>query len=284
LGLDYPVSFDTPLIDTLSVVYYLRLFLDQLLLIIELFLVGVGMFLIYALLLSDVESKVYECGMLRALGMEQYTLVELLAIQSLLFSIPAIALGLLVSWLAFIPVQRELVSFTNAPIPLGLTAEAAGLATAIGFIMPLIALIGPIQSALSKTLRDALDLYHSSVNDTRVTFTKLANLGLSPVQTNASLLMVIFGFIIYYLIPYSFIFQQFALFFDIFVLILLGMLFGLSLLAMTIHGYVQKFSVNVIMWGKDRRVLKTLVTKNLWGHSRRNTKTAVLFTTCIAFM
>jgi ABC-type antimicrobial peptide transport system permease subunit len=284
LGLDYPASFSTPLIDTLSVVYYLRLFLDQLLLIIELFLVGVGMFLIYALLLSDVEAKVYECGMLRALGMEQYTLIELLGIQSLLFSIPAIALGLLASWLAFIPVRNELVSFTNAPIPLGLTAEAAGLATAIGFIMPLIALIGPIQSALSKTLRDALDLYHSSVNDTRVTFTKLANLGLSPVQTNSALLMVIFGFIIYYMIPYSFIFQQFALFFDIFVLILLGMLFGLSLLAMTIHGYVQKLSVNLLMWGKDRRVLKTLVTKNLWGHSRRNTKTAVLFTTCIAFI
>jgi hypothetical protein len=62
------------------------------------------------------------------------------------------------------------------------------------------------------------------------------------------------------------------------------MLFGLSLLAMTIHGFVQKLSVNLIMWGHDRRVLKTLVIKNLWGHSRRNTKTAVLFTTCIAFM
>jgi ABC-type lipoprotein release transport system permease subunit len=45
------------------------------------------MFLIYSLLIADVEAKVYECGMLRALGMEQYTLVELLTIQSLLFSV-----------------------------------------------------------------------------------------------------------------------------------------------------------------------------------------------------
>jgi hypothetical protein len=38
------------------------------------------------------------------------------------------------------------------------------------------------------------------------------------------------------------------------------------------------------MWGHDRRVLKSLVRKNLLGHARRNAKTAILFTTCIAFM
>jgi ABC-type antimicrobial peptide transport system permease subunit len=49
--------------------------------VIEIFLVVIGAFLIYSLLLADVEAKVYECGMLRALGMEQYTLIALLSIQ-----------------------------------------------------------------------------------------------------------------------------------------------------------------------------------------------------------
>jgi len=52
---------------------------------VQVFLIGLGAFLIYSLLLSDVESKVYESGMLRALGMEQYTLIMLLAIQVRLY-------------------------------------------------------------------------------------------------------------------------------------------------------------------------------------------------------
>jgi hypothetical protein len=81
LGIHYPVTLTTPLVSSLGLVYYLRLLLDQLLNVIEIFLVCLGMFLIYALLLSDVEAKVYESGMLRALGMQQYTLIMLLSVQ-----------------------------------------------------------------------------------------------------------------------------------------------------------------------------------------------------------
>jgi ABC-type antimicrobial peptide transport system permease subunit len=284
LGLEYPAVFETPLVDVLVIAYYLRLFLDQILMVVEIFLVAIGAFLIYSLLISDVEAKVYECGMLRALGMEQYTLVALLTIQSLLFSIPAIILGLIVSWLVFIPVGNALSNISAVHIELVLTSRAIVMATIVGFVMPLFALIGPIKRALSKTLRDALDLYHSSVNDTFVTITRLENLGLSPLQTNCALLMVGFGFVIYYLIPYSFIFELWALFFDIFVYILLGMLFGLCLLTVTLHSYIQRIAVHLIMWGRDRYTLKNLVIKNLWGHSRRNSKTAILFTSAIAFL
>lgn len=54
---------------------------------VEIFLVGLGMYLIYALLLADVEGKVYECGMLRALGLKQLSLIELLIVQSIFFSV-----------------------------------------------------------------------------------------------------------------------------------------------------------------------------------------------------
>jgi ABC-type antimicrobial peptide transport system permease subunit len=44
-------------------------------------LIVLGGLLIYSLLLGNVEEKTYEYGMLRALGMQSYVLIELLIAQ-----------------------------------------------------------------------------------------------------------------------------------------------------------------------------------------------------------
>jgi ABC-type antimicrobial peptide transport system permease subunit len=286
LGLDFQISLTTPLGKMLGVLYYLRLVLDQMLLIVELFLVGLGCYLIYSLLLSDVEAKVYESGMLRALGMQQRTLVALLSLQSLLFSIPGLSVGLLVAFIVWQPIRWALVHFMATPTPIMLHSTPVIIGVVVGLIMPLLALIGPVMKSLSKTLRDSLDLYHSATNDTLVMVTKLENLGLSPGQTWGALLMVVFGFVVYYLAPLSFIFLNLPLFFTIFVAVLAGMLIGLCMLAMLFHTRIQLLVMHAIMWAwpGDSRSLKPLVRKNLHGHGARNSKTAILFTTCVAFI
>eukprot|EP01129_Flabellula_baltica_P002816 TRINITY_DN1270_c0_g1_i1.p1 TRINITY_DN1270_c0_g1~~TRINITY_DN1270_c0_g1_i1.p1 ORF type:complete len:1128 (-),score=212.94 TRINITY_DN1270_c0_g1_i1:60-3026(-) len=284
LGLEYPVDMNAPLVDAVRVLYYLRLFLDQLLLITEAVLIGISIYLIYSLLISDVEGKVYECGMLRALGMEQYTLIELLVIQSLMFSTAGILIGLVLGWLAMYPVVYFISMYTVIPIEWALSTKAILLSCFLGLSMPCVALIGPTKRALSHSLRDALDVYHNTQNDTIVTFKKLEDIGLSPTQVVLAVFSVLFGFVVYYMIPYSFIFLDLALFFDIFSGIILGMLIGLAFLAMTILPFIENIVVNIIVWGKDRISLKSLVKKNLVGHARRNIKTGVLFTFCIAFI
>ena len=49
-------------------------------------LIVLGGLLIYSLLLSNVEEKTYEYGMLRAMGMKQYVLIELLVSQVFILS------------------------------------------------------------------------------------------------------------------------------------------------------------------------------------------------------
>ena len=56
-------------------------------LMITIIFIFLGSLLIYSLLLSDVEAKTYEYGMLRALGMRNYVLMELIGIQVLLYTI-----------------------------------------------------------------------------------------------------------------------------------------------------------------------------------------------------
>ena len=82
------------LLTSLNAFQFIKLFLDQVYRILLLFLKSkqimllvtaiftfLGSFLIYSLLLSDVEAKTYEYGMLRALGMKNYVLFELIGIQ-----------------------------------------------------------------------------------------------------------------------------------------------------------------------------------------------------------
>lgn len=284
IGLDYPVVFKTPLIDTLSVSYYLRLILEQLLLIIQIFLLCLGCYLIYALLISDVESKVYESGMLRALGMKNYTLIMVIIIQSLIYSIPGVIFGLLLSSLINIPVSSILSGFTALKISPLLSGPSIGMGIAVGLIVPLFAVIIPIKRALSKSLRDALDLYHSVMNETKVVLTRLENLGLSSTQLYIGVLLVAFGFVIYYVIPLSFIFMKLALFFNVFVLIIVGLLAGLCMIAIIFQHRLQYLMLNLIMWRSDRRKLKTIVRKNLHGHIRRNRNTSFLLNISIAFI
>lgn len=107
--------------------------------------------------------------------------------------------------------------------------------------------------------------------------------------------MIVMGFIVYYLIPYAFTFQNLTLFFTILIFILIGnflfftcdssgMLLGLSLIGMTLQPYAERLAIYLLIWGSDYRTLSQLVRKNLSSHSRRNIKTAVMFTTSLAFM
>ncbi|MAA79228.1 MAG: hypothetical protein CL916_08200, partial [Deltaproteobacteria bacterium] len=53
-----------------------------------------GCMVVYALLLGNVESKTYEYGMLRALGMWHQTLSRLLSLNAMSFAIPALFFAL----------------------------------------------------------------------------------------------------------------------------------------------------------------------------------------------
>jgi len=59
----------------------IKMFLDQIFFAVNGVLVILSVLLIYSLLLSDVEEKTFEYGMLRTLGMQQNVLILLLVLQ-----------------------------------------------------------------------------------------------------------------------------------------------------------------------------------------------------------
>ncbi|KAN0044893.1 hypothetical protein ACTA71_006419 [Dictyostelium dimigraforme] len=285
LGISYPVSFTTPLATTLQMFIYTKLSLNQIFNCVAAVLLVLGALMVYSLLLSDVEGKTFEYGMLRAQGMRQYALILLLLTQSLYFSIPGIVFGLFIGWCLYAIVAYFVyVQFVLLPIDLTYHTTSIVSGLLMGFLMPIVANIAPIQRALSRTLRDALDVYHQVKNETLVKIEKLEEVGLDVLQTVLALLAVAVGFTVYYLIPLSFTFRNMGLFFGILTGILMGMLFGMSMLAQAVQPLLEKAVIFTLILGPDRRSLYQLVRKNLFSHSTRNSKTATMLTISLTFI
>ena len=68
LGYDANVTITTPLKNQLSSISLITIFMDSIMFAIVCFLCILSAKLIYSLMLSDVDEKTYEFGMLRALG------------------------------------------------------------------------------------------------------------------------------------------------------------------------------------------------------------------------
>lgn len=246
-------------------------------------LIILGAMLIYALLLSNVGEKTYEYGMLRALGLERSSLIGLLVVSASFFTIPGVGLGLLGAWLLSVVLSLVFGIFTKAAVEnYNLAWQAVVLAVVVGIVMPYIANLGPIRRALSRTLRDSLDIYHTLQAETTVKV--IRGMAFSWWQTLVSICLVITGFIVYYLVPYAFIFEDFVLFLGILTAILLAMVLGLCLVATTVQPTVERLVVWAIVWGSDAAKLTSIISKNMSAHRGRNRKTALMFTLSLGFI
>ena len=159
-------------------------------------------------MLSDVDTKTYEYGMLRALGFKSSHLVFMITIQSFFYSIPGICLGVSVALVTNVLLRYFIFVFAENTAGFSLSATSLWIGITFGIIMPLLAILLPIQQALGKNLRTSLDLNHRANNEKSVSVQKLEDLGLSPNQTLVGVMLVVLGFITYYCVPLTFYYQK----------------------------------------------------------------------------
>ena len=112
LGLRMMVQATAPVATALQGFYFLYLFLQSTFLIIVFFMALLSVMLIYSLMISDVDEKTYEMGMLRALGLRTVSIVQLIVIQSLAYSLPGVIIGLIISLLLNVAVRFYIFSYS----------------------------------------------------------------------------------------------------------------------------------------------------------------------------
>ena len=283
MGYRFAAVPQNPVQLALEGVLFVKLFLDQIFGSVMAVLIVLGAMLIYALLLGNVSDKTYEYGMLRALGFERNSLIGLLLISSAFFTIPGIGLGLIGAWFLWVPLSLLFQLLTSAPPDYSLDWSSIVLAVVVGVVMPIVANIGPIKRALSRTLRDSLDVYHNVQDETNVKIIKLKDIGFRPLSFFVSVVVILIGFLVYYLIPYAFTYNNFPLFLGILQVMLLSMVLGLCLIATTLQPFLERIVLWCIVWGRDANLL-SLMQKNMSAHRPRNQKTALMFTISLGFI
>lgn len=230
LDLKMNVSATTPVSTAIEGFFFVTLFLNSTFSTIVFFMALLSVMLIHSLMISDVEEKTYEMGMLRALGLRTVSLVQLIIIQSLVFALPGVLIGVIVSVLLNVIVRYIVFKMSFAYTTYMIAGSAAALGICLGGIMPLLSNIWAIKRALGKKIRDSLDVFHTGINDVMVKVVKLSNWGLSPFELSLGITLVVMGVLTYYLAPAAFIFNRLDIFFFILNIILVGMIVGLTFL------------------------------------------------------
>jgi len=95
-------------------------------------------------MLSDVEDKTYEFGMLRALGFNTKNIMATITIQSFTFSIPGLIIGMMLAAILNAIVRHILYTLTANSAGYFLSSSSVYLSLGIGILLPLVSNILPI--------------------------------------------------------------------------------------------------------------------------------------------
>ena len=95
-------------------------------------------------MLSDVEEKTYEFGMLRALGFNTSNLMVTIILQAFTFAIPGLVSGIIVAAVMNLGMRHVLYNLTNNTSSYELSTPSVLIGFSIGFFLPLISNIIPI--------------------------------------------------------------------------------------------------------------------------------------------
>mmetsp|Transcript_22269 Transcript_22269/g.34447 ORF Transcript_22269/g.34447 Transcript_22269/m.34447 type:complete len:800 (-) Transcript_22269:1038-3437(-) len=285
LSLKSNVTITTPLKAQMVTVELLQTFMNTNMTTVVAFLIILCVQLIYSLMLSDVDEKTYEFGMLRALGFNTKNLMVTISFQAITFSIPGLMTGLVFAAFLNLVLRYIIFTLTGNYDSYFLSTGSIYLSVAIGILMPLFSNILPIQKALGKNLRQSLDIYHRSAGELSVSVKKLQDIGLSVPQLVLSIMLVVGGIFTYYVAPTAFLYGKFGLFFFILNSLLLCMILGLTFVAILVLPLLMNGLLSLFLFfvPKDRK-LKFLIQKNMQAHQTRNTKTAIMFAVCLSFL
>lgn len=103
----------------------------------------------------------YEMALLRVIGLRNHSVGFILITQVLLFTIPGIIAGTLMSMGLYAILALVLNRCLFLTLPLLPPTSSFILSITVGFLVPVIAVIPPIISLFKKRLVDSLDYQHS---------------------------------------------------------------------------------------------------------------------------
>lgn len=278
----FPIEMSLDIMTELSPLKYVAIFLGILLNLILFVLFALSVILIYSLLLVSIETKTFELGVIRVLGLNKLGLVVMIFTQTMLFVIPAIIIGIFISFGINSFISKLFETQIGVGFPPQPTPSAVGLAILIGFLMPIIAGFSPLYSIFYTNLAESLDVSHSKSKAVSI------QINSSDVMVKQTIIWfgivtVGFGITVYLLLPLALLSFNLSLLLGIFLAILIAFLLGLVLLSMNFQYLAERLVVLLFFWWESS-AMRLLILKNLAAHRLRNRKTAIMYALALSFI
>jgi len=236
----------------------------------------VSCLLIYSLLLISVETKTFEIGVMRLVGLTKFGFIGLILTQATFFVLPSVILGFLLALPTIWGIYALLFSDDLGYFPSVLPSSSASLqALAIGVLIPFLSSIIPIQRALSKSLTDSLNTQRSKQSGVLVTLTDNESKIVVPYILFGSV-CVTFGMAVYYFLPLGLMNQNIGVILWVFFAIFIGMMSGLTLLVTNLRGLLEVVLVYALFFW-EKKSIRALLLKNLASHKQRNFMTSIIY-------
>ena len=109
-------------------------------------------------MMSDIEAKTYEYGMLRALGFHRKLLIGVIYMKSLSFSLPGLVFGIMVAFVLNVGLRMMVFIDSDNFTDYRLTIVSIVIGGLLGLVMPAVSNYAPIKAAMRKNVRSSLDL------------------------------------------------------------------------------------------------------------------------------
>ena len=282
----YPVRAKLELLKEMQGYSYQVMFIGLAFDVIIILFVIVAILLIYSLLLISVETKTFEIGIMRMVGLSKTNFVVMIFMQALLFVLPSVIFGFACYMpcmiLAYHFLFTDDLGFTPDYSP---SQRATLQALILGLLIPAVSAIIPVKTALSKSLADSLVQGRSKVSGILITFTDNRNPSMTPYVMFGSIALI-YGVSIYYWLPKAMLEMNLNLILQIFFLILLCMLFGLVVLASNLQGLLGSILTSIFLFWESNS-MRNLLSKNIIAHRNRNQLTSNIYALtlgCIIFL
>jgi len=279
-------DYTMPLLQAMRSARFNTLFLGLMLNMFIIILVVLSIVLIYSLLLTSVETRRLEMGILRTIGINRRIIIQLIFSQAFSYSIPAWIFGLALAQTVATSALTNLQNATGVDIEAGLRAESVVYASLLIFIIPVVSTYLPARKALGANLAEAMNTSRAATTAVKVDIERGDNKSVDWPLVLVAAALTIFGFCIYYLFPLALLSFDLALLLGIFMGVLMGMLIGLVMLSLNLELFVERIVVFVFVGVLccAKPAVKSLVLKNLVAHRIRNRKTTIMYALSLGFI
>ena len=218
------------LLEELELFDQILMFIGLIFNVLLIIFVVVSILLVFSLLLNSIESKEFDFGVMRLIGLSRFGFAIMIITQAIMFVLPAIISGFICSipllYVLYSTMLGEDLGYMPSVFPSGI---ATAQALFVGLFIPIASSAIPIKRSLAINLNEMLDVRRGVKPASYKITSKGAALEKAPYLIVGSVAAII-GIIVYYGLPAAMLQLNLGALLTIFFLLLLGMLLGLVLI------------------------------------------------------